>query len=646
MSIPLKNADPTTHHLTHPKYRPDIDGLRALAVVLVVLFHAFPKMLPGGFVGVDIFFVISGYLISSIIFGNLEHDSFSYAEFYARRVRRIFPALALVLTCCIGVGWFILFIDEFKQLGLHIAGGAGSVANLVLWNESGYFDNDAYAKPLLHLWSLGIEEQFYILWPLLLGMVWKRKFNFLSITLLIALTSFAFNVLTVQSDSVTAFYAPWSRFWELMVGGILAYLTLHRPHYLSAQSNWRAGLGLLLILLSVGLLNKHSSFPGWWALLPTIGTFLLISAGNHSWLNRKLFSSRGMVGIGLISYPLYLWHWPLLSFPWISHGKMPPNGTRVVLVLISFLLAYLTYRLIEKPARAGGTKAVISLTAILLTLLLAGLGLHSGSVRPRNDNPEIQPIMEALYDWEFPQGFEKTSFKGIKVYSKKAGSKNTLFIGDSHMDQYGPRIAKLLDSHPEKYHSAIFLTSAGCAPLPGSAQSNEHRLEKCNNARRETAKMVADPEISTVVMGAAWNLYYVKSSRKYTEGMHLETELNTLEQFIHSIAKRKKVYFLLDNPNGAIFEPRHYFSGSRIKTLKVNTVQKQVDLAEDQREMSMRLAQLASRAGAEVIDPIAYLCRKQCPALTIDGKPVYKDDNHYRPFFVRENAGFIDVTLE
>jgi peptidoglycan/LPS O-acetylase OafA/YrhL len=191
----------TQNHLTHPKYRPDIDGLRAVAVLAVVLFHAFPGLIRGGFIGVDIFFVISGYLISTIIFENLDRGSFSFREFYVRRIKRIFPALIVVLLACFAFGWFALLADEFNQLGKHIAAGAGFVSNIVLWGEAGYFDNSAETKPLLHLWSLGIEEQFYIVWPLLLWFAWKRKFNLLTIAVLIAIISLALNIKGMVNSS-------------------------------------------------------------------------------------------------------------------------------------------------------------------------------------------------------------------------------------------------------------------------------------------------------------------------------------------------------------------------------------------------------------------------------------------------------------
>ncbi|MBR4876201.1 MAG: acyltransferase, partial [Rhodocyclaceae bacterium] len=171
--------------LSHPKYRPDIDGLRAVAVLAVVAFHAFPRWMPGGFVGVDIFFVISGYLISTILLENLARGTFSFTTFYMRRIRRIFPALALVLAASFAFGWYSLFADEFRQLGKHMAGGAGFVANILLWKEAGYFDTASELKPLLHLWSLGIEEQFYLVWPLVLWLVWRRKFNVLTVIVLL-----------------------------------------------------------------------------------------------------------------------------------------------------------------------------------------------------------------------------------------------------------------------------------------------------------------------------------------------------------------------------------------------------------------------------------------------------------------------------
>ena len=211
-------------------YRPDIDGLRAVAVSAVVLFHAFPGFWPGGFVGVDIFFVISGYLISSIIFEGLDRGTFSLRFFYERRVRRIFPALIIVLACSLIFGWFVLLPYEYEQLGLHVAAGAGFASNLVLWSEIGYFDSEANTKPLLHLWSLGIEEQFYLLWPLLSIFLWRysSRRRMVSIILLF-LASLTSNVLLVKHYPEASFYCPFTRFWELLAGSLLTLATRPEP---------------------------------------------------------------------------------------------------------------------------------------------------------------------------------------------------------------------------------------------------------------------------------------------------------------------------------------------------------------------------------------------------------------------------------
>jgi peptidoglycan/LPS O-acetylase OafA/YrhL len=376
------------------QYRSDIDGLRAVAVLMVVAFHAFPAWFPGGFIGVDVFFVISGYLISSILFKSLGAGNFSFTDFYMRRIRRIFPALIVVLIASLVAGWFLLLADEYAQLGKHVAAGASFVSNLVLWHDSSYFDNDAANKPLLHLWSLGIEEQFYIVWPIVLFVVYrliagKHKTNKHSnpslskeiiqkvwvVIAILTVLSFVLNVVLVVSNQVASFYSPLSRFWELLFGAMLANLTLHHD---SSLEHWRARwansisiLAIVLLISGVYLLNRFISFPGWWALLPVLGALLLIAAGQKAIVNRTLLSHRWMVWIGLISYPLYLWHWPLLSFVRIVEGDFP--RLKVAAVVLSFILAWLTYRFIESPLRFGARAKAKSL-ALIATIFLVGAG--------------------------------------------------------------------------------------------------------------------------------------------------------------------------------------------------------------------------------------------------------------------------------
>src|SRR4051794_16060771 len=205
-------------------YRPDVDGLRAIAVAAVIAFHAFPLGVPSGFVGVDVFFVISGFLISSIIFKGLNARTFDLAEFYCRRIRRLFPALILVLAVSLAFGWMVLFSPELKQLAKHAGGSAVFIANFVLWKEKGYFDNAAETKPLLHIWSLGVEEQFYLFWPFAALLIWRFRSHVLSIVIAGMLISFVINVATAARDFNAAFFAPWCRFWELAAGAGLAYI--------------------------------------------------------------------------------------------------------------------------------------------------------------------------------------------------------------------------------------------------------------------------------------------------------------------------------------------------------------------------------------------------------------------------------------
>ncbi|MCI5157982.1 MAG: hypothetical protein D3906_05980 [Candidatus Electrothrix sp. AUS1_2] len=383
-------------HLLRPKYRPDIDGLRAIAVLSVVGFHAFPSCVKGGFIGVDVFFVISGFLISGIIYENLDKREFTFREFYARRIRRIFPALIVMMTACFAFGWLSLLTDEYKQLGKHIAGGASFISNFLLWQESGYFDNSAETKPLLHLWSLGIEEQFYIIWPLLLWLTWKRKFNFFAVTLAIAIGSFYLNIKGIKQDAAATFYSPFTRFWELMCGGLLAWVTIYKKasfagiklkidHIIVSSiyrnkeveqgktlANLSAFTGLTLLAFGFEKITKDFSFPGVWALLPVSAAVLIISAGPAAWINRQILSAKLVVFFGLISYPLYLWHWPLLSFARILEDELPGRNIRIAAVIISTVLAWLTMKWIEKPFRSGNHR--IGLKVAVLCSLMFTIG--------------------------------------------------------------------------------------------------------------------------------------------------------------------------------------------------------------------------------------------------------------------------------
>jgi peptidoglycan/LPS O-acetylase OafA/YrhL len=375
------------------QYRPDIDGLRAVAVLGVMISHAKPGTLNGGFVGVDVFFVISGFLITGIILNDLHNGRFSLLDFYARRIRRIFPALLLVLGIVLFSGWAILAENDFRALGKHIAASAAFVPNIIFWHELVYTEEGSPAEMLLHLWSLGIEEQYYLLWPLLLLLFARSKRGVLFIVALI-LISFAANIyLTFRAEvPESAYYLPLPRFWELLIGSLLAFAAHRDTRGTEMQPNLiailterasqrineiKSWLGASLVLGGYFVITENA-FPGFWILLPATGAALLIAAGPEATVNKFALSNRAMVLIGLISYPLYLWHWPLLSFTEYAFDDLPRAWQRLLVVFSAIPLAWLTYRYFEHPIRymksdSGRARAAVALLLAMGALVALGV---------------------------------------------------------------------------------------------------------------------------------------------------------------------------------------------------------------------------------------------------------------------------------
>lgn len=501
--------------MRHPNhgiaYRPDIDGLRAVAIISVVIYHALPGVFPGGFVGVDVFFVISGFLISSILLRNLHQGTFSIANFYLSRTRRLLPALVTVLVAAYGAGWLLLMPQEFSQLGTQIVGGATFLQNFVLWRQEGYFDSASELKPLMHLWSLGIEEQFYLIYPLILWFSFKRRV-LLPAILACAAVSFLLNILRVQAHPVEAFFLPHTRFWELLLGGALACWML-RPdafwHRLPGLlSDLASGLGLLLIASPVVLLDSHRAFPGWWALLPVTGTLLLLASANTSRLGRHVLANRVFVYIGLISYPLYLWHWPLLSF-----GKMLdpnlPTAARVTLALASVVLAALTYHWIEKPLRARVRPriAVSLLGGSLVAVALTGFQAVASQGIPSRLPDALQAVANYRYAYEadarYPacwltakdsgSAFAPECFENLGVH----GTKSLIVWGDSYAARLYPGIATAFGDR----YSIAQTTRNSCPPLL------DNQYDTCRDSNEFTFSLIKKHPNATVVMFAVWDQY-------------------------------------------------------------------------------------------------------------------------------------------
>lgn len=647
------HADLPAHAGTLP-YRADIDGLRAVAVLAVVGFHAFPEALPGGFAGVDIFFVISGYLISGIILGGLARGDFSFAGFYARRVRRIFPALLLVLATCLASGWFLLFAGEYRALGKHVAGGAGFISNLLLWRESGYFDVDAALKPLLHLWSLGVEEQFYIFWPLLLWLLWKAHVRFAPAGAVLLVVSFALNLAYVRSDTAGAFYSPQTRFWELLGGAALAHAALTPSSAIaralaSVGAGARAACGLLLIVAGLFVLGGRA-FPGAWALLPVLGAVLLISAAGTR-LNRAFLAHPVMVYIGLISFPLYLWHWPLLAFARVLEAQTPPAWIRVAAVLLAFILSALTYRFVERPLRTGGAGArkVAWLSIGMAVAGLAGAAVYvTGGFTQRPVNQTS--IANQYLRWDYRRNArceDRYGHDQLTFCVASNASPEILLLGDSHVNQLYPGLV-------QAYGGGKGVLSIGNgAPLEGlgvrMAPLISHEWQQGHlSYPRVMTILAADPRLRTVVIGASWEamfdgdlafgtpgakpqrveLYDLADARAATlPRPAIEAAFTrTVERLL---AMQRNVVIAIDTPRPLVSVEKCALQNRFAPAAEVCPFSKQVNLERQAgfRALAARLA-AAHPGQIRVFDPMPLLCPGADCTVVRGGMLLFRDDSH------------------
>ncbi len=541
----------------HLSYRSDVDGLRAIAVLSVVAFHAAPGRMPGGFAGVDMFFVISGFLIASIIQKGLVSGHFSFLEFYSRRIKRIFPALLLTLAACLAVGYFLLSDEELIALSKHVLAGAGFASNFVLWRESGYFDPSAEMKPLLHLWSLGIEEQFYLVWPFALWMAWKRKFDLLTLTVAVGLFSFALNLYQVGLYPVASFYLPFSRFWELLVGGGLAALNLRAPPRASSRHYARTSisfLGLAMIAVGFVILDKSRSFPGAWAILPTLGTAFVIWAGAQAWPNRVLLSNKVLVWFGLISFPLYLWHWPALSFLRILEGTEVAQWKRAVAVVGAIILSWLTYEFVEKAIRhRPGRRVPMALLALMVIVGLAGAYGYAGNgATDRIGGPQVvnqgavghTPFFAYIREHSFPCTpaairEQAVSWEGfVRCFQSKQGDgKDIVLLGDSHAEHLFPGLASAL---PE--NNVVFYGMGGLPVLDNPEYSLVFKT------------LLDDDRMKTVIVAASWAAKLPPDSK--------QASVEALHRTLLVLAEDgKQVYVVEDVPGFSFIPNRCRYTG-------------------------------------------------------------------------------------
>jgi len=553
---------PENNANSHSPYRPDIDGLRAFAILSVLGFHAFPAWVPGGFIGVDVFFVISGFLISGILLSDLRSGQFSLTHFYARRIRRIFPALIAVLIASLGFGYLILWPEEYKRLAKHAAGGAGFIVNVMLQQEAGYFDQQAETKPLLHLWSLGVEEQFYIFWPLMLWVGWKiKRHTGLAISVVLAL-SFAINLELACHDKVMDFYSLLSRFWELLAGGALAWGTQNNIWRQPSRvlSETLSLIGLVMILSADFALDKNMSFPSWAALLPVCGAASLIAAGGDTFIGRKIMAHPCAVGIGLISYPLYLWHWPLLSYAQIINGDEPSRSVRMAMIALAILAATLTYKFIEVPIRKRKRD---QRTIVILVVMMALLGSLSAALFFTNapigrfaDQEETARLLDnakLFKNWEdnvrqdicHLQDPSKTEQAPLCIEKTRP---LLVLWGDSHAATLYPGLKDLQATHP---FGLVQLTQSGCPPILDIPKAVFR--PNCNEVNRRILRQVSELKPDVILLAAAW-----KHQDYPMEASEILSGLTTTLASIKNVAPKAKIIVIGPAPRWTSTLPSIY----------------------------------------------------------------------------------------
>jgi len=646
-------------------------------------------------VGVDVFFVISGFLISTIIFkgmnermsGKGEGKPFSFIDFYSRRVRRIFPSLIFCLLTFLVLGWFVLLPDEYSLFGKHTMGASAYVSNLLLWSEAGdYFQTASQTKPLLHLWSLGIEEQFYLIWPLVLFIAYKLNFNIFTLALIGALASFGFELHSVKGNPTAAFYSPFLRFWELMAGSLLAWLKLYRGEmfrgmaertgpYLSAvllrdssktdfvrlSGNVLSVLGLALILTAVFALNSKD-FPGYKALLPVMGAVLMIAAGKDAFLNRYLLSNRVMVWFGLISYPLYIWHWPFLSFAWIVGGEMPALKVRIGCVVLAVIMSAVTYYFVEprlRWGRFGGYKAA-GLLSVMVAVGVAGYSIekHDGYTARMND-PD-QTVIDAIN-----KKMKEDNLRCLKVIpdwnrlsdtwditkcmlQRPAGNNTIAVIGDSHAGHLYPG----LTLHTME-NEGIALFPSGCSiPLIGLHSGADPNTVNISPYRANTEHLMSEgfnyilshKNITKVVLshrpGCSWN--NVVDTRSPSEHDFNSILRNGFVRTYDALTKAgKEIYVVLDNP---------FYSNDVWQKCKASVLKRPVAIpvlftSKSQKSCENKRSELVERQMVDTWNKIAhetamehnvhfidlesFFCRDGfCSMLDSNGNMLYMDFTH------------------
>ncbi len=671
------------------RYRRDIDGLRSIAVGSVVLFHSGFKFLSGGFVGVDIFFVISGYLISIGLFKEMESGKISIARFYERRVRRILPAYSAVILASLLAGYALLLPSEFMDLARSSIFSSVFSANLYFWKGAGYFAGVPLSYPLLHMWSLSVEEQFYLVWPVALILISARNLNrfILPLILVLIFTTLLASELMIDYSSKTAFYMAPLRAWELLVGALLA-----RVRWPELPGAWAAhalgGLGLAMMLIPIFLYAETSHFPGLLAVPPCLGAALIIyrDARYPSFVAR-LLETRPAVFIGKISYSLYLWHWPILSYFWYQVQRDPTTGESFALLVPILIVSTLSWRFIEQPFRAGSAVStkigklaagLVSSTGATLrfgVVSLSVLALLGGGVVLAEGLPQRLPAEAAKLDGVarepylvkhgcvFRDSVPENAVERCFAQADDLAPAKVVVWGDSFAGVQVDTLQRLLTKPGQ---DVISVVATGCAPLPGAIQhfGMGRKDERCNRFNTEVLEeLLRRDDIRQVVMVGRWsNLYgmglgdtnFVPSARILTNSQFtdrtLKNSLAVLEASLNDSVGR----LIADGKRVAIIEegPRY---AEQVRPCVARAIWRGQDVAEcgvtkaEQRRFRGPLADVFSRLGAgnpevKIFDPLENLCGEtMCDGYDGGVLLTYDNDHLTRAGTRRADVGLLEL---
>jgi peptidoglycan/LPS O-acetylase OafA/YrhL len=493
------------------KYRPEIDGLRALAVMPVIFFHAGIQVFSGGYIGVDVFFVISGYLITSIILSELSDQSFSFIGFYERRARRILPALFFMMAVCLPFAWFFLLPHELKGFSQSLVAVTTYTSNIYFWITTGYFEIAAELRPLLHTWSLAVEEQYYLLFTILLavGMRWSRK-GIISILILLALFSlFLAQYLSEIKPSFTFYLLP-TRIWELLVGTFIAfYFQSHQEAKKKGFIDELGGIfGICLLLYAIFSFDKQTPFPGFYALIPVLGAALIIIYARQDTLVGKILSTKWLVSLGLISYSLYLWHQPIFAFTRIISLEESNHFSLMYMSALVFPLAYLSWKFVEHPFRDRQkfTRKKVFLYAAIWSAFFIIVGLVGQFTNGFLTKEQAAVLAYNEYNNEKEDigrvgncflGQEEGPEKFTSVCSAMKADDSALIWGDSHAAAlaFGLRAA---------YPNLSQFTASGCPPILGEAIKTRPMCKKINDYIGEQVKKL---QPSRIFLYSNWDAY-------------------------------------------------------------------------------------------------------------------------------------------